>query len=338
MIYDGPVRMFDNRFVNFKVDITPGLTGRGQDLLSDYSKKFRPHDHELHLRGRRGPGLVHEQPEHVSGQHGRQGLQLHQRRSAASDLHRRWSTTATSGTGTRTPPSSTSTARCRASCVVDKTGRPAANAYPISLNNLPFNHAFNSVDECLAEGGQNKEFEGRPTALMSPGSLGSRRIRGDVPGREPGRPPRPGAACSPRTRGTSSGPTGGALGDGAPGPGRPGHMGAEGDSGYGYTVSGGTGHPEGVTVTPGDVVKPDIGPRRTFPENTFYVRMGICYTSEDKSRNAGHPTSRDQFTVRAGTGRTAGAASPISRTDAQPVLESARQPVQQRVLLRPQQR
>ena len=89
MIYDGPVRMFDNRFVNFKVDITPGLTGQDKTFLSDYSKKFRPHGDELHLRGRRGPGLVHEQPEHVSGQHGRQGLHLHQRRSAPSDLHRR---------------------------------------------------------------------------------------------------------------------------------------------------------------------------------------------------------------------------------------------------------
>ena len=72
-------------------------------------------------------------------------------------------------------------------------------------------------------------------------------------------------------------------------------------SGYGYTVSAGAGIPKVVMVTPGDVVKPDISPATDIsPGNPFYVRVGICYTSEDKSENAGHPTSRDQFTVRRG--------------------------------------
>ncbi len=45
--------------------------------------------------------------------------------------------------------------------------------HAISLNNLPFNSTSNSVDECLSRGEQNQKFEGRTSALMSPESMGS---------------------------------------------------------------------------------------------------------------------------------------------------------------------
>ncbi|MGA7964738.1 MAG: G8 domain-containing protein [Gammaproteobacteria bacterium] len=45
--------------------------------------------------------------------------------------------------------------------------------HPISLNNLPFNGTSNSVDECLSRGAQNQQFEGRTSALMSPDSMGT---------------------------------------------------------------------------------------------------------------------------------------------------------------------
>ena len=70
--------------------------------------------------------------------------------------------------------------------LIDKDGRRSTKAFPISLNNLPFNAAYNSVDECLSEGGQNKVFEGRPTALMSPGSVGSLELEALFPTTQPG--------------------------------------------------------------------------------------------------------------------------------------------------------
>ena len=45
--------------------------------------------------------------------------------------------------------------------------------YPISLNNLPFNSTSNSVDECISRGAQNNLYEGRTSALMSPASVGT---------------------------------------------------------------------------------------------------------------------------------------------------------------------
>ena len=45
--------------------------------------------------------------------------------------------------------------------------------HPISLNNLPINGTSNSVDECLSRGGQNAVFEARDSSLMSPTSMGT---------------------------------------------------------------------------------------------------------------------------------------------------------------------
>ena len=299
MIYDGPVRMFDNRFVNFKVDITPGLTGRDKTFLSDYSKKFRPHDQNFIYEGDAALGWFTSNQSMYPVNTVGKGFSF-----TNVDLRHQIYTAVVNHGDFRDGDQNTALLDLDGSLsgfvVVDKTGRPAANAYPISLNNLPFNHAFNSVDECLAEGGQNKKFEGRPTALMSPGSLGSVGFEAMFPNENPADRHDQVLVFSKDARdfvGTdleehSEMELRGRDGRGIWEP--------KVTSGYGYTVSAGAGIPKVVMVTPGDVVKPDIGPPNPFPENTFYVRMGICYTSEDKSRNAGHPTSRDQFTVRRG--------------------------------------
>ncbi len=52
--------------------------------------------------------------------------------------------------------------------VVDPSGNPIPNKFPISLNNLPFVGTPNSVDECDATGPQDVVFEGRSTSLISP--------------------------------------------------------------------------------------------------------------------------------------------------------------------------
>ena len=48
----------------------------------------------------------------------------------------------------------------------------SGGAFPASLNNLEFNASSNSVDECKAEGQQNLDVEGRPTAAMVPSGVG----------------------------------------------------------------------------------------------------------------------------------------------------------------------
>jgi len=57
--------------------------------------------------------------------------------------------------------------------VLNPNGTPFVNGttytrFPISLNDLPFLGAPNSVDECVSEGAQDVNAEGRPTSLISP--------------------------------------------------------------------------------------------------------------------------------------------------------------------------
>jgi hypothetical protein len=47
-------------------------------------------------------------------------------------------------------------------------GPPVSGVNPISLNNLPFLSGPGTVDECHSTGGQDKVLEGRPTSLISP--------------------------------------------------------------------------------------------------------------------------------------------------------------------------
>ena len=57
---------------------------------------------------------------------------------------------------------------------VQKASSAGTNpVHAISLNNLPFNATSNSVDECLSRGAQNELYEGRDTSLMSPASMGT---------------------------------------------------------------------------------------------------------------------------------------------------------------------
>jgi hypothetical protein len=68
------------------------------------------------------------------------------------------------------------------------------------------------------------------------------------------------------------------------------------------------GIPKVITVTPGDVVMPDIS-----STNPFYVRLGMCYTSENKSQNNGYPTSPEQFVIERGYRSYGGGGIPTDR-------------------------
>ena len=77
--------------------------------------------------------------------------------------------------------------------VLDSADQPVRGAHPVSLNNLGFNHAGNSVDECLAEGQQDTDVEARPTSLISPYGVATLELQANFPpstGRSPGPQPR----------------------------------------------------------------------------------------------------------------------------------------------------
>jgi hypothetical protein len=311
MIYDGPVRMENNRFVNFNVDITPLLTDADTTFLSDYSKTFKfpnvpPYD---------GVNFVYE------GDAALGWFQSNQSMYPVStvgkgftftnvDLRHQIYTEVVNVGEFRDGDQNTAIIDLDGSLsglvLVDKSNQRVSNAGPISLNNLPFNTAFNSVDECSSEGGQNKLFEGRPTGLMSPGSVASLTFEALFP-----KPDVPDGRHDQKLVFTKDSKD--FAGTEFEGYSAMTLLGRDGrgvwepkvTSGYGYTVKAlkgappgeqvlGAGIPKVINVTPGDLVKPDID------TNPFYVRLGVCYTSEDKSTNSGHPSSASQFTIQRG--------------------------------------
>ena len=66
--------------------------------------------------------------------------------------------------------------------VVDTNGNPLPGEHPISLNNLEFNHTDNAMDECLSTGQQDTQYEGRPTSIMSPANTATLEFEALWPG------------------------------------------------------------------------------------------------------------------------------------------------------------
>ena len=182
----------------------------------------------------------------------------------------------------------------------------ATPAFAASLNNLPFNASSNSVDECRAEGLQNADLEGRPTAAMVPSGVGQLEFEALYP-KNPD-PPWPPIRPEPNLLLNStqlltffkddidfsqhgSMPLHSRNGNGIWEP--------KVASSYGYVVradpytdpsfgTSGVGIPPVVDVSLVDTVKPKIS-----ADNPFYVQIGICYSNT----NGGHPTDAKAFTV-----------------------------------------
>ncbi len=192
--------------------------------------------------------------------------------------------------------------------VTDPNGKPA---FPVSLNNLPFNFSSNSVDECHAEGLQNEDLEGRATAAMVPSGIGQLEFESPLfpvnskdsgaPNKFPNSVPPLGGDLSQlltfyktdidfNQHGAMSLHSRNGLGVWEP----------KVASGYGYVVradpydfpgSGPTGAGIGklVDVSLVDTVKPGIS-----ATNPFYFQLGICYS--DTVGN--HPA--DKFKISTG--------------------------------------
>ncbi len=175
--------------------------------------------------------------------------------------------------------------------VMDPKGEPA---FPVSLNNLPFNFSANSVDECRAAGQQNLDLEGRATAAMVPSGIGQLEFESPlfpVNSKDDGDPNKFPNSVPPlmgdlsqlltfyktdidfKQHGAMSLHSRNGLGVWEP----------KVASGYGYVVradpydfpgSGNTGAGIGqlVDVSLVDTVKPGIS-----STNPFYFQLGICY-------------------------------------------------------------
>ncbi len=185
--------------------------------------------------------------------------------------------------------------------VGDSQGNPIDGAFPISLNNLPFNASSNSVDECKAIGQQNVDLEGRDTATMAPSGVGQLEFEALFPVNTS--PPWPAndhtqlltfykTTLDFGQHGDMQLHSRNGLGVWEP----------KVTSGYGYVVradpftvpglgSSGVGIPNVVDVSLVDTVKPNIS--STDP---FYIQLGICY-SDDKGN---HPANAQAFMITQG--------------------------------------
>ena len=179
--------------------------------------------------------------------------------------------------------------------------------HPISLNNLPFNGTSNSVDECLSRGAQNEQYEGRTSALMSPASMGTLQFS-SLPGKVTSYfqqvtftrddlvpAPPPSTAMFHPTMVMRYGRNG--LGSFEP----------KISNGYGYTLTvapttapgiphnGTAGVAKWVDITLADVVAPN-----TSTAHPFYVRLGIDYATEAGNGATSVPPANTTFTIKRG--------------------------------------
>ena len=202
MLYDGPVRVFDDRFVNFRKDVTSLLTKEDKDFLKEYE---RTHIIATAQRCVGGPkegtpcNLNSDCPESTC----RLAPFVYEGDAALGWFQ---SNQSSYPTGTVTRGLSWENTDLRHQIYTDKVsvnlefndgdkntavidedgtltgygvGDPRhghenpGHIQPISLNNLPFNATSNSVDECFSRGQQNDNVEGRDSSLISAGSMGT---------------------------------------------------------------------------------------------------------------------------------------------------------------------
>jgi len=180
MIYDGPIRIFDNHFVNFKKDPTSLWTKADQDFFKQYAAAHRIPDttDDFIYEGDAVIGWFDSNQSAYPTSTVVKGLTF-----TNVDLRHQVFTESVSRGGTGTAAALQFNDGDKNTAVIDLDGsltgfravtskkEQVEGLAPISLNNLPFNASSNSVDECLAEGKQDTYFEARPTSLISPGSL-----------------------------------------------------------------------------------------------------------------------------------------------------------------------
>jgi len=178
MIYDGPGRYFRNRFVNFNTDISPYLTAADQTVLGWYRANYaNPEAPEpkkpgsFVYEGDAALGWFNANQSSYPNTQASEGLEFEN-----VDLRHQIYTDRVGIDKFNDGDKNTLILDRDGSLTGMKVVGPdkkseVVNVVPASLNNLPFNASSNSVDECLSTGAQNTLLEGRPTSLISPGSM-----------------------------------------------------------------------------------------------------------------------------------------------------------------------
>ncbi len=176
MIYDGPVRIIHNHFVNFKKDIKELLTKADNDVLDNFIWPGNP---------------MFPQQQHAKKYEGDAALGWFQANQSAYptatvaralsfdnvDLRHQIYTERVNVNSFKDGDKNTALIDLDGTLtgyqVVDANGVRVPDEFPISLNNLAFNRAANAVDECQATGMQDERFENRATSIISPANMAS---------------------------------------------------------------------------------------------------------------------------------------------------------------------
>ena len=184
MLYDGPVRVFHDRFINFNHDAADGSNPAFSNELDDADRQF------LVSYSAANQSPTGQKPFVYEGDAAFGWFQSNQSAYPTGTASRElmWVNTTLRhqiytelvGVNTNFNDGDKNTA------IIDedgtltglgvKVGDPAKQTHavhPISLNNLPFNATSNSVDECLSRGTQNELYEGRESSLISPSTMGT---------------------------------------------------------------------------------------------------------------------------------------------------------------------
>ena len=185
MLYDGPVRVYHDRFVNFNYDDPNGTDDEFSSQLDDNDKTFLANYEKNNTTPTgKGPPAPYEGDAAFGWFQSNQSA--YPTGTASKELmwdntnlrHQIYTEDVSVNTNFNDGDKNTA--------IIDEDGTltglgviPGDSAtepnpiHAISLNNLPFNATSNSVDECLSRGGQNEAYEGRDTSLMSPAEMGT---------------------------------------------------------------------------------------------------------------------------------------------------------------------
>jgi G8 domain len=320
LIYDGPVRIFNDRFVHFKRDISPELTANDSKFLASftaYPNGAKEYEGDAAL------GWFNSNQSAYPTATASKGL-IWDNVDLRHQIFTQEVNLAFFNDGDKNTAILDEDGTLSGFKVVDAKGNPIANQHPISLNNLAYNAASNSVDECHSEGQQDTAAEDRPTSLMSVANMSTLEFGALWP-KDPNLGYRQALTFTRDTKGdvqTMTLVTGrNGLGVWEP----------KVASGFGYLVTAakeyfppcdkvdttnkdkckpgvysclapnpgvcnvmqtGAGIPDTIDVGLTDPVKPDI--KADDAKSWFYVRVGVCYTGTDGS----HP--KDMFTITSG--------------------------------------
>ncbi|HLK87949.1 MAG TPA: G8 domain-containing protein [Candidatus Binataceae bacterium] len=308
MIYDGPARIFHNRFVNFLRDPSPFMTAQDQAFLGWYSVNNRFPNGSRVYEGDAALGWFNvNQSSYPNSQVGKEFIWDN------VDLRHQIFTSLVNFGGFADGDQNTVLVDRDGTLtgykVADLSGATIlSDVFPFSLNNLPYNAASNAVDECLAEGRQDTLFEQRPTSLIMPGDIATFEFSALYPRRfdKEGNLLESGYKQKITFTRDQVDPYGNHESMTLTGRNGLGLWEPKVIGGYGYTISAAVMPNTGVPDKAGIPKFIDLGfteaeKSNLSPSNPFYIRVGICYADQVGRHPKLNPDAPEKlFTVQRG--------------------------------------